>query len=182
MTVIQMSQRELSRLRIMVELEDGRLTVAAAASLMGIGQRQVFRLRQAFAAAGPSGLASRKRGRPSNHRHGATLRRTVLTLVREQYADFGPTLASEKLAERGVQAGAQHQAAFPRRALRCGQVVVRHVRSRPGRWRLNPPRACVCRWAPDTETKIPAEPTPERLLTGPGDEVPDAPGSPAGSI
>jgi len=30
MTVIQMSQRELSRLRIMVELEDGRLTVAAA--------------------------------------------------------------------------------------------------------------------------------------------------------
>ena len=65
MTVIQMSQRELSRLRIMVELEDGQLTVAAAASLMGIGQRQVFRLRQAFAAAGPSGLASRKRGRPA---------------------------------------------------------------------------------------------------------------------
>jgi hypothetical protein len=29
MTVIEMSQRELSRLRIMVELEDGQLTVAA---------------------------------------------------------------------------------------------------------------------------------------------------------
>jgi Helix-turn-helix domain len=62
MTVIQMSQRELSRLRIMVELEDGRLTMAAAASLMGIGQRQVFRLRHAFATAGPSGLASKKGG------------------------------------------------------------------------------------------------------------------------
>jgi len=65
MTVIQMSQRELSRLRIMVELEDGRLTVAAAATLMGIGQRRVFRLRHAVATAGPAGLASRKRGRPS---------------------------------------------------------------------------------------------------------------------
>ena len=26
---------------------------------------------------------------------------------------------------------------------------------------LHPPRACVCRWAPDTETRIPAEPAPE---------------------
>ena len=108
MTVIQMSQRELSRLRIVVELEDGRLTVAAAAALMGIGQRQVFRLRHTFATAGPAGLASKKRGRPSNRRHGATFRRTVLTLVREQYADFGPTLAVEKLAARdGLRLGVE---------------------------------------------------------------------------
>ena len=108
MTVIEMSQRELGRLRILVELADGRLTVAAAAALMGIGQRQVLRLRHAFATAGPSGLASRKRGRPSNHRHGATFRRTVLTLVRDQYADFGPTLAVEKLAaRRGLRLGVE---------------------------------------------------------------------------
>jgi len=100
MAVIPMSERELSRLRILVELADARLNVAAAAALLGIGRRQVFRLRQALATAGPSGLVSRKRGRPSNHRRGATFRRTVLALVREQYADFGPTLAAEKLAER----------------------------------------------------------------------------------
>jgi Helix-turn-helix domain len=87
MTVIQTSERELSRLRIMVELEDGRLTMAAAASLMGIGQREVFRLWYAFATAGPSGLASKKRGRPSNHSHGATFRRTVLTLAAEKRSD-----------------------------------------------------------------------------------------------
>ena len=55
MTVIQMSDRELTRLRVMIELMDGRLTVEAAGALMGIGRRQVFRLRRAFAAAGPSG-------------------------------------------------------------------------------------------------------------------------------
>ena len=48
MTVIQVSQREFSRLRIMVDVSDGRLTVAAAGELMGVGRRQVFRLCRAF--------------------------------------------------------------------------------------------------------------------------------------
>ena len=100
MTVIQMSERELTRLRVLIDLSDQRLTVEAAARLMGVGRRQVYRLRRAFAAGGPVALVSRKRGRPSNHRHGETFRRTVLTLVREHYPDFGPTLAVEKLAAR----------------------------------------------------------------------------------
>jgi hypothetical protein len=48
MTVIQMSDRELSRLRVMIDLGDGRLTLEAAGTLMGIGRRQVFRLCRAF--------------------------------------------------------------------------------------------------------------------------------------
>src|SRR6201986_2860472 len=98
--VIQMSDRELTRLRVMIDLADGRLTVEAAATLMGIGRRQVFRLRGAFPAGGPSARVSRKRGRRSNRTHGETFRRTVLALVQEHYRDFGPTLAAEKLVER----------------------------------------------------------------------------------
>jgi hypothetical protein len=82
MTVIQMSDRELTRLRVMIELMDGRLTPDAAGTLMGVGRRQVFRLRHAFATAGPSGLTSRKRGRASNRKRGETFQRTVLALVR----------------------------------------------------------------------------------------------------
>jgi hypothetical protein len=108
MTVIQMSQRELSRLRVMIDFTDGRLTVSAAAELMGVGRRQVFRLRRAFEAAGPTGFLSKKRGRPSNRRHGASFRRTVMELVREHFADFGPTLAAEKLSERhGLRLGVE---------------------------------------------------------------------------
>ena len=108
MTVIQMSERELTRLRVLIDLSDQRLTVEAAARLMGVGRRQVYRLRRAFAAGGPVALVSRKRGRPSNHRHGETFRRTVLTLVREHYPDFGPTLAVEKLAARhGLRVGVE---------------------------------------------------------------------------
>jgi hypothetical protein len=108
MTVIQMSERELSRLRVLIDLSDKRLTMEAACTLMGVGRRQVYRLRRGFAAAGPVAVVSRKRGRAGNHRHGETFCRTVLALVREHYPDFGPTLASEKLAARhGLRVGVE---------------------------------------------------------------------------
>ena len=80
--VIQMSDRELTRLRVMIDLADDRLTVDAAATLIGLGRRQIYRLRRAFSADGPAGLASRKRGRPSNRKRGETFRAMVLSLVR----------------------------------------------------------------------------------------------------
>ena len=108
MTVIEMSERELSRLRVLIDLSDRRLTVEAAGTLMGLGRRQVYRLRRTFATDGPTAVVSRKRGRPSNHRHGETFRRTVLALVHEHYSDFGPTLAAEKLAARhGLRVGVE---------------------------------------------------------------------------
>ena len=99
MTVIRVSQQELERLRVLVELGDGRLGIDAAATLLGVGRRQLFRLRTAFQDQGAEGLVSRKRGRPSNRAHGTALRATAIGLVRERYADFGPTLAAEKLLE-----------------------------------------------------------------------------------
>jgi Homeodomain-like domain len=48
--IIQMSDREVTRLRVMIDLVDDRLTVDAAATLMGLGRRQIYRLRWAFSA------------------------------------------------------------------------------------------------------------------------------------
>ncbi len=89
MTVIQVSERELNRLKVVVDLADGRISADAAAALMGVGRRQVFRLCQAFAASGPTGVISKQRGRPSNRKYGDSFRRTVTDLVRERYPDFG---------------------------------------------------------------------------------------------
>src|ERR1700676_5160136 len=111
MTVIKMSDRELTRLRVMIDLADGRLTTETAAALIGVGRGQLFRLPPALEADGPAGLSSRKRGRPSNRKHGETFRRAVLVLVHERYPDFGPTLAAERLAERhGLRVGVETQA------------------------------------------------------------------------
>ena len=53
-----------------------------------------------FRTDGASGLVSRRRGRPSNRKLSAALRERASDLVRELYADFGPTLACEKLTEQ----------------------------------------------------------------------------------
>ncbi len=99
MTVITMSRTELSRLRVMIDLADGRTRVEDAAALMGLQRRQVYRLLDAFRAHGPDALISKRRGKPSNRAHGEAFRQTCLAIVRERYEDFGPTLAAEKLTE-----------------------------------------------------------------------------------
>lgn len=99
MTVIVMSRTEIDRMSVLQDLAGGRIKVADASALMGIGRRQVFRLVKAFAQDGPAALVSRRRGRPSNRSYPAALRAEVLAIVRARYPDFGPTFAAEKLAE-----------------------------------------------------------------------------------
>jgi hypothetical protein len=77
MTVITMSRTELSRLRVMIDLADGRTRVEDAAALMGLQRRQVYRLLDAFRAHGPDALISKRRGKPSNRAHGAAFRQTA---------------------------------------------------------------------------------------------------------
>src|SRR3954463_13624154 len=108
MTVTPMSRNELTRLRVLIDVADGRLSVADATGLIGVGRRQIYRLLQAFRADGADGLISRKRGGPSNRALGSVFRETVLAIVRERYADFGPTLAAEKLSElHGLDLGVE---------------------------------------------------------------------------
>jgi hypothetical protein len=108
MTVITMSCNELARLRVLIDVADGRLSVADATGLIGVGRRQIYRLLHAFRTDGPDGLISRKRDRPSNRALGAVFRETVLSIVRDRYVDFGPTLAAEKLSElHGLDLGVE---------------------------------------------------------------------------
>jgi len=100
MTVVAMSHGELSRYDTLRRFERGELRIEDAAMLLGVGRRQVYRLLDRLRADGPEGLVSWKRGRPSNRAFKGDLRVNVLGLVREHYLDFGPTLATEYLAER----------------------------------------------------------------------------------
>jgi transposase len=97
--LLTMSAKELDRLGVIRRVLEGRLPQKQAATMMGMTARQVRRLCQAYEADGPGGLVSRKRGKPSNRRSSEAVRSRALALVRELYADFGPTLACERLAE-----------------------------------------------------------------------------------
>ena len=66
MTVVTMSSEEFSRLQVMIDLTDERLTVDAALELLGLSRRQTYRLLNTFRSQGPVGLISRHRGRRSN--------------------------------------------------------------------------------------------------------------------
>src|SRR3954470_13975282 len=97
--LVAMSKRELERLDVVRRVVEGRLTQAKAGEFIGLSERQVRRLCAAFEECGPAGLVSGKRGQPSNWRLPDELRSRALEIVREPYADFGPTLACEKLLE-----------------------------------------------------------------------------------
>ena len=99
MTVVSMSDKEFSRLDVLLDLEAGRITIQDAGERMGLRRRQVFRLVKAFRERGATSLVSGRRGRPSNNRLPAAVRDLAMAIVTERYADFGPTLAAEKLAE-----------------------------------------------------------------------------------
>jgi hypothetical protein len=98
-TVRLMSDGELTRLEVLRDLDQRRLTVEAAAQLLGLERRQVFRLVKAYRSEGATGLISKRRGRASNRRKPEEIRNKALAIIREQYWDFGPTLPAEKLRE-----------------------------------------------------------------------------------
>ena len=54
------------RLEVLRDLDQRRLTSAAAAQLLGLERRQVFRLLEAYRTEGPAGLISKRRDRRSN--------------------------------------------------------------------------------------------------------------------
>ena len=67
-TVRLMSDGELTRLEVLRDLDQCRLTTDAAAQLLGLGRRQVFRLLKVYRTEGPVGLISKHRGRSINRR------------------------------------------------------------------------------------------------------------------
>jgi hypothetical protein len=97
--VLSMSKQEFSRLDVLLRVQSGRLRVSDACVLIGLQRRQIFRLLRGLKQDGAASLLSKRRGKPSNHRLPAEFRTLALSIVRERYSDFGPTLAAEKLAE-----------------------------------------------------------------------------------
>jgi hypothetical protein len=106
--LISMNSRELERYEQIQRILEGRTTQRAAADRLGLSYRQMKRLVRRYRQHGPHGIVSSRRGKPGNHRMPPVFREHVLGLIRERYADFGPTLAREKLLERhGLYVGCE---------------------------------------------------------------------------
>ena len=97
---VLMSERGSTWIEVLSGVVAGRMSTSEAASVLCLSDRQVQRLLRTFREDGAVALRHKARGRPSNNRRLEGLRDLALAIVRERYADFGPTLAAEKLAER----------------------------------------------------------------------------------
>ena len=100
---VEMTQWERDVLKVMGSVLDGKRTQVEAARLLGLGVRQVRRIRRRMEREGDRGIVHKLRGRPSNRRIGQETRSKAVSIYRERYGDFGPTLAAEKLLEHGVK-------------------------------------------------------------------------------
>jgi transposase len=94
-----MSEKERERSHVIRQAVEHHVSQREAAERLGMCVRQFKRLVQRWRREGDAGLVSRQRGRTSHNRLEAGLRDRIAALLRERYADFGPTLAAEKLAE-----------------------------------------------------------------------------------
>ncbi len=117
---ITMTMRELDRFKVIQSVVDGLLKPWRAAERLSLTTRQVRRLVARLREQGPPGLVSRRCRQPGHHRIDAGIAVRAVAIIRERYADFGPTLACEKLREC-------HE-------LKLAKETVRHLMIDAGLW------------------------------------------------
>ena len=109
MGLIAMSERDLQRIEILSKVIAGRMTLVSAAHVLDLSERQVRRLLERISTGGAASIRHKAIGRPSNNRISDGVRDYAVTLVRERYADFGPTqqawfvLDPRHIASRGCE-------------------------------------------------------------------------------
>jgi transposase len=96
---LPMGKKELLRGKIMEMVTRGQLTLKEGARQLKISYRQGKRIYAAYKTAGDSALIHGNQGKRSNRRADEGIREQALKAYRERYRDFGPTFATEKLAE-----------------------------------------------------------------------------------
>ena len=104
MGMISMSRKERKRLEAFSRVTTGGMTLVEASELLGLSYRQTKRAWSRYQSEGDAGLVHRLRGRVPNRHSPEEAKQRSLALYRQQYADYGPTLAAECLAkEDGVK-------------------------------------------------------------------------------
>ena len=96
-----LSQRERDRIRTLHEVKQGHVTQVEAGRRLKLSDRQVRPLLLRMARDGDGAVVHGLRGRPSNRKLATCFEKKILRRIGQRYADFGPTLAAEHLAQEG---------------------------------------------------------------------------------
>jgi len=122
--VIKLSPRELKYHEVISKVLAGQLTNRQAADELQIGIRQVRRLKPKVRDSGAEGLVHKNRGRVPNNKISTEFLEHATELIKENYFDFAPTFAAEKLLEN--------------HGIKLSKETVRHAMSGAGIWQPRP--------------------------------------------
>ena len=97
---LPMSDRDIRRVEMMRLVAEGTRSLSSASVVLGVSYRQARRIYRRYRAEGAGGVIHRSVGKPSHRRMDEQLKRRAIDLYQDEYSDFGPTFAAEKLPER----------------------------------------------------------------------------------
>ena len=102
--IIMIRHKELKRAHLIHKVLEGEITQGKAAELASLSERQVRRIVKRIREEGDKGIVHKSRGKESSRKTPHKLKERIVSLYRQQYEGFGPTLTAEKLFERdGIQ-------------------------------------------------------------------------------
>jgi len=97
--LICMTEKELSRYDVINDLIDNKINGTDASMQIGVSVRHIKRLKVKVNEYGLKGLAHKSRGRTGNRKLDPEIIKKAEKHLKEEYYDFGPTFAAEKLKE-----------------------------------------------------------------------------------
>jgi transposase len=131
--LITLSTRELERLRIISKVMDRSMTQMEASTILGITDRQIRNLIVKIREKGNKGIAHGNRGREAPNKMAKAQEERIAEIVKEEYSDFRPTLATEKLRES--------------HGIRLGREKLRQIMIAEGLWKVRKrPQGYVHQW------------------------------------
>lgn len=96
---IIMSQREIGHYDIIKKVIEKKIKGTEAAAILHLTDRHIRRLKKKVKTDGMKGLAHANRGKPGNRKMPNNEKEKIIKIIKDKYADFGPTLTAEKLEE-----------------------------------------------------------------------------------
>jgi len=116
-----LTQRDRDVLKVVHEVQRGHITQREAAAQLKWTDRWIRKLVRRVESQGDRAIIHGLRGQPSTQKMAEKIEKKAVTLIQREYADFGPTLASEYLAR-------EHQ-------ITASRETVRQWMLRAGLWK-----------------------------------------------
>jgi transposase len=131
--ILTLSKKEQNRLMVLNGVEKGKMVIREAVGILGISERQGWRLLAAYREEGAAGLAHGNRGRKPVHTLGEEIRSQRVELAQTEYSGFNHQHLTEFLV--GQEGLVLSRSSVRRILLQAGMRSPKKRRSPRYRWR-----------------------------------------------